>query len=733
MFKRIRLKIWQKLALIGVAFSAPVGVLMYFLITGQAKDIDFAANESRGLDYLAPMKKLLRDVQAHRGLANAFLSGDASLKGRLLDVQTAISNDLEAVGSVDREYGQEYKSSEALAALGQRWVNLRAKVANLKSADSFDAHTKFIKEGIVLLQVHVGNESQLILEPDVDSYWLMDAVVLKIPELTEVLSQIRDIGAGAAARKALSSEDRVRLTGLMSQGKSILDWMNRGLGYVLSKNKGLESELKPAYHGVTSAVDAFDKIIDQRFLSASTVTMTPAEYFDAGTKAVEAGFTLYDVDATTLDKLLQVRIERLQQNRMISLVAVALTLGVTILLLVLLMRRISVPIRELSVASEKVSTGDLAVEIPVRSRDEIGQLAATFNQTVARLRGQITTEAERDEERRKRDDLQRNITQFLDTAMEISQGDLTRRGEVTSDVLGNVVDAINVMVDEIANVMSDVRRAATQVTSSANEMIVSTGQMAAGAQTQTREAIGVAAAVEELTLSVRQVAENAEATAMAAQQALEAAQQGNQAVSNSLAGMQRIRGEVQAVSKKIKSLGDRSLEISGIVNTIEDIASQTNLLALNAAIEAAGAGEAGLRFAVVADEVRKLAERSAKATKDIATLIKGVQTETQEAVVAMEEGTNEVESGYQITIEAGDRLKEIEEVSQKSAELAQDISLATQQQVRGAEGVAVAVQSISSVAVQTEQGVLQTRKTVEDLVRLAEELSSNLSRFKLAA
>jgi twitching motility protein PilJ len=733
MFKRIRLKIWQKLALVGVAFSVPIGVLMYFLVTGQAKDIDFAVNESRGLEYLAPVKKLLRDVQAHRGLANAFLSGDASLKGRLLDAQQAVSNDLEAVGSVDREYGQEYKSSEALAALGQRWAELRAKVASLRPDDSFDLHTKFIKEGIMGLQVHIGNESQLIRDPDVDSHWLMDAVVLKISELTEIMAQARDIGAGAAVRKALSGEERARLTGLMSQGKIILAGMHRDLGYVFSKNKGLESELTPAYQSVTSAADGFFKLIEQRLLSAPTVTVTPTEYFDAGTKAVEAGFTLYDADATTLDKLLQARIERLQQNRLISLVAVALTLGVTILLLVMLVRRISVPIRELSAASEKVSTGDLAVEIPVRSRDEVGQLAATFNQTVAKLRGQVRTETERDEERRKRDELQRNITRFLDTAVEISQGDLTRRGEVTSDILGNVVDAINVMVDEIANVMSDVRKAATQVTSSAGEMIVSTGQMAAGAQAQTREAMSVAAAVEEMTLSVRQVAENAEATAMAAQQALEAAQKGNQAVSNSLAGMQRIRGEVQAVSKKIKSLGDRSLEISGIVNTIEDIASQTNLLALNAAIEAAGAGEAGLRFAVVADEVRKLAERSAKATKDIATLIKGVQTETQEAVVAMEDGTNEVESGYQITIEAGDRLKEIEEVSQKSAELAQDISLATQQQVRGAEGVAAAVQSISSVAVQTEQGVLQTRKTVEDLVRLAEELSSNLARFKLAA
>jgi twitching motility protein PilJ len=245
--------------------------------------------------------------------------------------------------------------------------------------------------------------------------------------------------------------------------------------------------------------------------------------------------------------------------------------------------------------------------------------------------------------------------------------------------------------------------------------------------------MSVASAVEELTVSVKQVAEIAEASARAARQALEASQKGDQAVRGSLEGMQRIRGEVQTIAKKIKSLGDRSLEISEIVNTIEDIASQTNLLALNAAIEAAGAGEAGLRFAVVADEVRKLAERSAKATKDIASLIKTVQTETHEAIVVMEQGTNEVETGFRITVQAGESLKDIAQISQKSAELANDISLATQQQVRGADGVATAVQSIAGVAVQTEQGVLQTRKTVDQLARLAEELRASLSRFKLAS
>ena len=396
-------------------------------------------------------------------------------------------------------------------------------------------------------------------------------------------------------------------------------------------------------------------------------------------------------------------------------------------------RRITRPLTNLIEVAQRVGRGDLSATVPVSTRDEVGLLTATFNDTIVRLRSQVQTEAERDEERRTRQELQKNITRFLDTVVEVSQGDLTRRGEVTNDVLGSVVDAINVMIEEIAAIVGAVRTAALHVAASSGDMIGAAADMTHGAQAQTREAMSVTTAMEALTLSVRQVAASAEDSARAAQQALEAARKGDDAVRESLDGMQRIRREVQAISKRIKSLGDRSLEISAIVSTIEDIAGQTNLLALNATIEAAGAGEAGLRFAVVADEVRKLAERAARATKDIAGLIKTVQAETQEAVLVTEHGTNEVESGYHITVQAGASLKEIATVAQRSAGLAQDISRATAEQARGTETVAVSVQSISSVAVETEHGVLRTRKTIDELVKVAEELTSTLARFKLAA
>ena len=234
---------------------------------------------------------------------------------------------------------------------------------------------------------------------------------------------------------------------------------------------------------------------------------------------------------------------------------------------------------------------------------------------------------------------------MLNIINQVARGDLTMRGKVTNDALGNVADSVNYMLDNFTKVLERVRKAAMEVTACANKILVAADEMTAGATQQDQEITNTSSAVEELTVSMKQVSNNAEASAEAARRALDAAEQGNRAVRDTLEGMQRIRASVQATAKKIKSLGDRSLEISEIINVINDITEQTNLLALNAAIEAARAGEAGRGFAVVADEVRKLAEHSRSATKDIAALIKAIQAETNEAVVVMEEGTKEVEGG----------------------------------------------------------------------------------------
>ena len=398
-------------------------------------------------------------------------------------------------------------------------------------------------------------------------------------------------------------------------------------------------------------------------------------------------------------------------------------LGMSIILAWRLGGAILSPVNELAEFSERLAAGDAKARADVTSGDEFGYIAENLNRAVAKV-SKASSNQEASES------LQRSITDLLAVINQVARGDLTLRGKVTNDALGNVADSVNYMLDNFTKVLERVRKAAMEVTACSNNILVAADQMQAGATQQDQEITNTSSAVEELTVSMKQVSNNAEASAEAARRALDAAEQGNRAVRDTLDGMQRIRASVQATAKKIKSLGDRSLEISEIINVINDITEQTNLLALNAAIEAARAGEAGRGFAVVADEVRKLAEHSRSATKDIAALIKAIQAETNEAVVVMEDGTKEVEAGATLADQAGRALDAISSVVRQSAELVQEISLASKQQVRGTEGVAHAMQIISNITRQTSQGTRGTVATVSQLVKLSDQLNEALAQFR---
>jgi twitching motility protein PilJ len=446
----------------------------------------------------------------------------------------------------------------------------------------------------------------------------MDYVVVKAPTLRETLTEVRSLATIAVSNQAQGAE-RMLIRSHVAAIPELVDSIERGFGFVMRETPALAPQLKPLLEEMKTATDEFLIDVESRF----SVDADPLQgrwlvgFWGRAGHTLEKVDQLSDTAADLLDRRLGDRIARLNRNRITSLASVFLTILLTTIFLVWLARAITRPVGRLAEAAARLSDGDLSVQVPVTSGDEIGRLTATFNQTVQKLRGHVQTEAERDQERRQREELQRNISRFLDTVMEVAGGDLGRRGEVTADVLGNVVDAINVMLDEISGVLASVQAAADRVSRGAAALTVSAEQMTHGAQAQSREAVSVSSALDQMSLSVRQVANGAEASSGAAQRVQEAAEKGNRAVTDSLEGMQRIRAQVQTIAKRIKGLGERSLEISEIVDTIEDIASQTNLLALNAAIEAAGAGEAGLRFGVVADEVRKLAERSASAAKEI--------------------------------------------------------------------------------------------------------------------
>ncbi|MDC8448753.1 MAG: Methyl-accepting chemotaxis protein [Nitrospira sp.] len=373
----------------------------------------------------------------------------------------------------------------------------------------------------------------------------------------------------------------------------------------------------------------------------------------------------------------------------------------------------------------QAAAGNLRARAKLESDDEVGHMAKAFNIMLDRITTLVSTEEERDR-------MQKQLVQFLVLVSDVGKGDLTKRGEVTADMFGNLADGFNLMIQRFSQLMKQVRQAAERVNTSASKLRDNAGQMAGTARHQADESIKALGAVEQLASSMRQVTETAGASSEAAREVLQATEAGRLAVQETVQDMQRIQLAVQRMSKQIKALGDRSLEISQIVSTIRDIANQTNLLALNAAIEAAGAGEAGARFAVVADQVRKLAESSTQATREIADLVKVIQSETQHAVVAMEHETQAVEAGSASALRTGDVFKEISKIAQRSAELAQSIAASAATQTVSTEQVGRSIKDFTGGAVATQKATDSARATVEDMVTLAEGLTTSVSQFKLA-
>lgn len=372
----------------------------------------------------------------------------------------------------------------------------------------------------------------------------------------------------------------------------------------------------------------------------------------------------------------------------------------------------------------QAAAGNLQARARLESDDEVGHMAKAFNIMLDRITALISTEEERDR-------MQKQLVQFLVLVSDVGKGDLTKRGEVTADMFGNLADGFNLMIQRFSQLMKQVRQAADRVNASAGKLRDNAGQMAGTARHQADESIKALNAIERLASSMRQVTETAGASSEAARQVLKATEDGRLAVQETVQDMQRIQLAVQRMSKQVKALGDRSLEISQIVSTIRDIANQTNLLALNAAIEAAGAGEAGARFAVVADQVRKLAESSSQATREIADLVKVIQSETQHAVVAMEHETQAVEAGSASALRTGDVFKEISTIAQRSAELAQSIAAAAADQTVSTDQVGRSIKDFTGGAVATQKATDSARATVEDMVTLAEGLTNSVSQFKL--
>ena len=659
-----RLRFTQKFGLMGLLMAVAVVVLVGSLYRALDANIQSSRAELQGIAVIKPTQKLIQFLQQHRGMSQGVLAGNAAMKEK----RDAKEKDIvEGIKTIEANASPAVLNGKRWQEVVAEWKQIQADGLSWTAVESFSRHTALI-DMVLTFMVDIGDSYALTIDPDIDSYYLIDTVMNKSPVALERMGQMRAKGTGILTKKQMFDQQKIEMSSLMAELNGAIKTLKINLEKTAKYNPDLQAVLEQATRDYVDSSEQISKAIVEDMM-LGTFAMAPKDYFDMTTTAIDKGYKqMFEMMLPTLEKLIDRRINKLQGELRTSI-------GLALLMLVVVgyfslgtyFSTVS-SIRQVAETAHTLSTGDLRPRIHLETQDELKLVADSFNE----------------------------------------------------------------MANAFSELLRNVQSGADRVLSASRRMAESSSQITQSSESQSEAASSMAAAVEQMTVGVDHISKNAMDANAISHQAGDLSSEGGRIVGTVVTEIRKIAGAVNESANIIDELGRQSDQISAIVNVIKEIADQTNLLALNAAIEAARAGESGRGFAVVADEVRKLAERTTKSTQEISSMIGAIQGGTQSAVTSMRDGVSRVNEGVTLATQAGDAMAQIQSNASQVVDTVADISSALREQSAASTEIAKNVEHIAQMAEQNTAAVAENATTARELENLAEGLQAEIRRFRVA-
>lgn len=745
-----RLRFSLKFALVGFLFLIPLVAVGYFFQKEINQGIEFASLESQGIAYERLTTKLLKDVLKHQQLVNFHLLTKNDSTTEITAIQNAIEDDIKAVNTVDSHYKDSLKVSKDWTKLKEQWPDLKGRALSFNVQQNLDAHADFINNIDSFITI-IGNASNLVLDPDVDSYYVMDTVLTQIPQVVTSIGKADGLAVGVLQRKTLTPEEKTQLVVFSSQITTPLSNVQSDLQLAMNYNGKLKVQMDEYTQKFQTAATAYVNLLNTRIIAGKAIHSPVSELMESSESAFAASMEYHHAGMQSLQTLLDIRRSAYVNRRNAVDVLIAFCLTLVAYLFVGFYRSTIGSITLLSEAVKRIGEGDCSQSVYLGTRDEIGSMEGELQKMMESMRemalaaesiaaGDLTV---RVMARGEKDTLGIAFAQMTENLRELV-GEVVHSAEAVSTIsiqLSSAADQTGQAASEIAHSIQEVAAAASQSAMTSQEVAKGSEQQAQVAMKAAGAMDSLQAAVEKVQqggkqqheaaqqaeLGMQQAAQAVDDVACSAQQMAKTAQQaadiahtGGKAVEKTIDSMGRIKEQVEAASERVVELGQKGQQIGAIIETIDQIAEQTNLLALNAAIEAARAGEHGKGFAVVADEVRKLAERATSATKEISTLIGSVRLGVDASVQAMQDSRKEVLEGSACSEEAGNALTQILEAAERVASEVQQVTNTSEKMATSVQAVRAAVTTVLYV---TEEN----KSSVQEMAVNAEQVSSAIS------